>query len=544
MSAGETTKRFYGPYRATFAVEMSFRGPWHVGSGELAEKSDDPLLKDEVGKPYIPGSSLRGVMRDFCEREASLYELPAGLISSLFGPRAVVSGTGGSDRKGRLTFFDAFPSGTPSTEVVKFNRHDPATGATFDGGLFDVEAARCEKIVWEMQYDGDSKKDPELFLLCETLLLLQNADIFSFGAKGAAGFGMPDSLNVTVRTVDRSTKDGFAAWMRERLPAAAAATYCPAVAGVPDQKSPQTASIKDFVNSGGLWSLTDRVPAGEKIPGTEAPRTAWSWLSLDLAWQFEGPMFVEGKRKEGNGAAGEGNQKQEAKKYITIPDSETPYLPGASLRGRLRARANKIASELGVEGLSNLLFGSPPGEEAGLYRGMVSIGEGAYRRRGQEIREGEQATVDTITLHHVAIDRVTSFNADGNLFTVTALASPCFHNRVILRWNDQNEESKAAAALFIVTLIDAAEHGLRVGQATTRGYGLMSRLTVTGYSLAAIANNARCTPKSAKWDAKDAFPPRKFATILPQNLFTSWSEQVKEAMNLKATEGAPTDEQR
>ncbi len=45
----------------------------HIGTGELAAPgaSDLPVTKDAVGHPFVPGSSLKGVLRSFAERIVS-----------------------------------------------------------------------------------------------------------------------------------------------------------------------------------------------------------------------------------------------------------------------------------------------------------------------------------------------------------------------------------------------------------------------------------------------------------------------------------------
>jgi CRISPR/Cas system CSM-associated protein Csm3 (group 7 of RAMP superfamily) len=42
----------------------------HIGTGERVSPgaSDLPVVKDGLGRPYIPGSSLKGVLRAYAER--------------------------------------------------------------------------------------------------------------------------------------------------------------------------------------------------------------------------------------------------------------------------------------------------------------------------------------------------------------------------------------------------------------------------------------------------------------------------------------------
>lgn len=57
-----------------------FETPLHIGSGVTGESAAlKPLLKDDLGRPYLPGSSLKGVLRHEAER----------LVRALAGENAV-----------------------------------------------------------------------------------------------------------------------------------------------------------------------------------------------------------------------------------------------------------------------------------------------------------------------------------------------------------------------------------------------------------------------------------------------------------------------
>src|SRR2546430_13267925 len=54
----------------------------HVGAGKGSLEigsSDNPVIKDAFGRPYIPGSSLRGRLRSLLE-QASGLTVPAELV--------------------------------------------------------------------------------------------------------------------------------------------------------------------------------------------------------------------------------------------------------------------------------------------------------------------------------------------------------------------------------------------------------------------------------------------------------------------------------
>jgi CRISPR-associated RAMP protein (TIGR02581 family) len=61
--------------------------PLHIGSGHGSAVTDSAVIRDHAGRPVIPGSSLRGALRNRCERLADAL-LP-GQICFLYDPDGV-----------------------------------------------------------------------------------------------------------------------------------------------------------------------------------------------------------------------------------------------------------------------------------------------------------------------------------------------------------------------------------------------------------------------------------------------------------------------
>ena len=69
--------------RYFFSGELVLENEMHIGSGKGDGSTDALVVKDFQGKPFIPGSSVRGVLRSTIERiVASLGQTPCLLESS------------------------------------------------------------------------------------------------------------------------------------------------------------------------------------------------------------------------------------------------------------------------------------------------------------------------------------------------------------------------------------------------------------------------------------------------------------------------------
>ncbi|HEX9945764.1 MAG TPA: RAMP superfamily CRISPR-associated protein, partial [Thermoanaerobaculia bacterium] len=54
--------------RYRFEGRLELVSPLRLSSGRASDVTDAPLMRDRAGVPYIPGSSLRGVIRSELER--------------------------------------------------------------------------------------------------------------------------------------------------------------------------------------------------------------------------------------------------------------------------------------------------------------------------------------------------------------------------------------------------------------------------------------------------------------------------------------------
>lgn len=477
-----------GSYRLEGKCTITWAGPVHVGTSErLSVVTDAPLLRNGKGEPYLPGSSIRGVLRDWCERELILLEgIDQEHLIRLFGPtpeelrkkknsspeRTLAEKIAGNnkvdehDRQGRLTVGDATFTGFCS-EVRDHVRLERKWGAATSGGKFDQEVSLPRTAEFILLYEGDGPADPEIALLLSAIEAIEQG-ILAFGGKTGWGLGAVDKFEVKWRALDRGEIDELATYLKERLGLAQVASITAPPLNHPQYKK-------------------GTVPFTRNNSQMPAP---WSWMRLDLRLQFDGPMLVAGHYR-GDNAAGHDLRKKADAAYQTTPAGQ-PFLAGSSLRGALQAHARRIARTMGREDLAELLFGifkdeqEKRGEEKARPDQSRNSGARTLLRVGEGKLEGDP---HPIMLNHVAIDRITGFAVEGKLFDAAALASPCFSTSLLVRWHAAVEheaagqeaasQETAAVALLLFTLRDLKEGLLWVGSRTTRGYGYIKDMEIT-----------------------------------------------------------------
>ena len=491
-----------GPFRAKLRCELEFTGPLHVGTGEaLSLATDAPVLRDAGGRVWLPGSSIRGVLADWCHREAPVLGVDRASVRRLFGvtPHRR-DGSSKNDRQGRLTVLDVEIE--EWTEQIRDHvRIDRRWGAAARGGKFDHEVAHPRTGTLRLIYEGDSQEDPELVLLQSAADALQQG-LLAFGGKtgwglGAARVGTKNgSGGLAWSLVDRKKTEGLSAYLGERLQAASAGrTAGDAAPNVAANAGPQRVPrvVEEATNR-----TSRRRESGEPPP--------WSWLRLRLRLAFDGPMLVAALDAtvppDDATPADLGDENAETDKLriekerrmadatYQVDSKGKPVLAGSALRGPLRSEAERIEEtlDLEVDGIAETLFGT---EDA---QGLIRVEEG-------RLPEDEEA--HHVLLNHVSIDRVTGFAADGRLFNAAALSSPCFDSELLVRWHADEEKHRQALALLFFVLRDAEQQGLWIGSRTTRGYGHAKQVKIkeARWSLVHLPNGSP--------PADDAGPTRR-----------------------------------
>ena len=454
-----------GPLRVQFECELEFAGPLHVGTGEaLSLITDAPILRDAEGSVWLPGSSVRGVLADWCQREAPLLGVDRCYVRRLFG---VTPGPGAGARtqdwQGRLTVLDLELQTTALPQVRDHVRIKREWGAADRRAKFDQEIAYACSGTLRLIYDGDKPDDPELVLLQSVVDALQEG-LLAFGGKTGWGLGSTRMAGHTWSSVDRSDPDSLSAHLASQIAPNGEAT------------------------PPGKWQSAAR-PRPPRSPDHDEPK-AWSWLRVDLALSFDGPMLVAAiDTTDPDDASSFARERREADAaWQTRPDG-APVLAGSALRGPLRSIADRIGKTLDMSELPAVLFGSVSRQ------GLLRVEEGRLLDNP-----------NPVLLNHVAIDRVTGFAAKNLLFNAAALASPCFHSRILVRWNHSVARHRQAVALLLFVLRDGTERGLWVGSRTTRGYGYVKTIEIETAKWSLVESSAGTPSRLSGKLANESIP--------------------------------------
>jgi len=455
-----TTKTSRGAYCLEFTCSLQFAAPVHVGSGQrLSPYTDAPILLDPAGGEWLPGTSVRGVIRDWCEREACLLGITDDVIKMLFGPHQHDTGDNDFDRQGRLTVYDIAIKERSRPQIRDHVRFDEQHGAAQKGGKFDSEIAWIKSGVLRFVYQGDGSADPQVLLLKSFTDALSDG-VISFGAKQGSGYGSVKVTRSSWRQIRRCNTAELTQYLRHRLGNNGGSPWTDITTTISQLK-------------------TSTARASAVSTGVAPPL---SWIAMDIEIAFDGPALTVGVF---GGRLTDKTDERDADATYAVDSAGAPVFPGSALRGAARARAFRIARSLDdlrkdssaqCRRIADLLFGTTK------KRGLVSFGDGTV-----EI----ESSTEVRALNHVAIDRVTGFAASGRLFSAAALSSPVFNSRILLRWNDGDEDHQAALALLLLTLRDIDEGWVGLGSRTTRGYGHVKTYRLAEMRISTVNSSGR-----------------------------------------------------
>jgi CRISPR/Cas system CSM-associated protein Csm3 (group 7 of RAMP superfamily) len=428
----------------------------HVGEGALPQETTERLQDkksqqagketarhyngvclNHENKPCIPGSSLRGALRELLAQHESL--------TALFGSAAKQ----GDPLAGHVRVSDArwrrnpqsiknlpYWSETRSTCLRHGVAIDAISRTAKENHLFTTELVPKDSVFsWELYAEDIHTDDLQALMRALSLLTGKNPRC-ALGTGKGKGWGL---LKWETETLEGITQEALATWLTHEQPL----DTCWETISLP----------------------TDKVPSPKSLP-----------FSVHIVPQS--PLLVH----EAGFIDSKGSQQDGDPVLMFDRDhAGKARIPASSLRGMVRAQAHKIAATIAhlhyevaaknahtcVEPLIEALFG---GER---WRGFVYFGEALSQKQAETHRQTFNA-----------IDRFTGGVADGALYSVEAaicdvLRSDLFLEEMGLR--SPNSFPKIAEVLpkndawwqglLLLVLRDAMDGELSIGWGRARGYG-------------------------------------------------------------------------
>lgn len=421
--------------------QLQVLSPLHLGTGHVravgsvtgkegANISPEvaALLRDAVDRPYLSGSTLKGLLRRIAE---GAFE--QATIDSLFG--AIKGETGG--QKGALTVGGAAldqpgdTSGAPYVEgaqqelgggvfVAARTAVDGASGTVDDGKLFFAEmVAPGARFAFRLSIErrgGDAAADASAILDKTVRLLkaLARDEGWSIGKGQADGFGR---IRLDVRSVKIEKRE---------------------------------------LNSSGAFAASGVNGVWEKA-NAAAPVHRTPVRSVDLRLACAGPFaIIDASRKASQGKGKEDGAAQLAAQRI----KQMPLILGSSVSGVLRTRAawieklHLLRGERAHAASCERLFGTQSA------RAILSVAR-------LDVLKADRWQVTSVKL-----DRFSGAPVDNALFTTDCFINTELSLRLVLE--DRGGEMSPTdedVALFEALIDDLSKNGLELGHATNRGFG-------------------------------------------------------------------------
>jgi CRISPR/Cas system CSM-associated protein Csm3 (group 7 of RAMP superfamily) len=171
--------------RIAIKTDCEFASPALIGSG-FGENTDNDILRDSLGKLFLPGSSVAGVLRSF---------LPDSEAKCLFGAE---------DRISPLWVLDSCIDGTAITfDGVALDRENKVAleHKKFDYEAITTGAKFTIRFLLTVRKDDSNKGLEEL--IKKVVGMLKSGEV-SFGAKCRRGFGCVKCESAVMRQFDLS----------------------------------------------------------------------------------------------------------------------------------------------------------------------------------------------------------------------------------------------------------------------------------------------------------------------------------------------------
>lgn len=401
-----------------YFIEASLISPLCISNGE-GELTDQDVICDAAGTPFIPGSSLAGAMRDYIEPESSIEE---DMEKCIFGFEK-------NDENGRMSsiFISDFtflnqPTITVRDSVALTPKKTAITGAKFDMEVIDTGAKGyfyMEMVVRSEDNEADMKKQ-----LSRIFSGWKKRDI-RLGAKKTRGYGEIRLDSVKEKIFDAS-------------------------------------NILEYANVYQYEKNKEIFAEASILEDIQIDENSGKYITIKLPLILEGGISIRQYSVE-----------KGKPDFSHITANGKPVIPGTSMTGAIRHRIQLILTQLGIEDtqkIINKMFGYVDVENKGqqAHKSLVIVNEC--------ILNGSKA----LTLVRNGISRFEAGTKQSALFKEISFVGG---RTVLEIKVANCQESAAMIGFLIIALKDISSGYLAVGGQTAVGRGIFKadgEIRVTG----------------------------------------------------------------
>ena len=437
-------------YRFMAHIIIEAKTPLNIGSGNKGIKSDSLVLRDINGLPFIPGTTIAGLLRHSLGRDEDQYMGSQQMGSPLIVTEAKMLDSDGTVLDGIIAQEKLNSEFLVNFRQLPIRQHTKIghRGATLKGGKFDEEIVlKGTRFCFEMEMLSEKDDDAKFKELLDTL----NSDTFRIGSGSRSGFGEIEVVDsqcqyMKINLEDPEQKD----WYLKK-----SSLLCE------EWQDAETITLNKPTSNSWTTYLLQLNPVDFMLFG--------SGLGNDKAdMTFVRESFVDWSC----GTAQVKNQEQ----VVLIPASSVK----GALSHRLAFHYNKIKGIFA----DTLAEGEKIDDFVGKNNGAVKAvfgsegekdtdGKMQNKQRGNVLMSDiiQEAPVSPKILNHVSIDRFTGGAIDGALFSEETLYAKGQSFELKLMVNNCAFDDQDVKTAFEDTLKDLCSGMLPLGGGVNRGNG-------------------------------------------------------------------------
>lgn len=379
---------------------MRLLSPAMIGSGR-DDNSDIDVIRDSDGNPYIPATSFVGVLRQTIELDKQYKSN----LEDFWG----VSDEGNEKNiQSSVIVRDLLPTSVIETTIRDGVKIDNKKGIAQEGAKFDYEVIGLDSefnLYMELTLNGNNNEFKRRMLA--TIIDLLNNERIRIGAKTNSGFGRIKLSEHKVYEFDFSKRQDVLRWFKQ------------------DFSVPTTLNLAPFM--------------------LNKKRT----VTIKADFSIKNSLIVRSN-----------NYDPDLPDVEHIKSKGKPILPGTSVKGAIRARAERIANTLGKAEIITGLFGDVNEQRKEAKRSRITVEE--------SLIEGYTEEVQT----RIKIDRFTGGVMESALLETKPLFS-AKDDRAFSLQITINDYKDHEAGLMLLVLKDLWTGDLPIGGEKAVGRGVL-----------------------------------------------------------------------